>query len=85
MDIKSIWEKVKGNIKVTVTVVLLGVAATIGLSANGCEFDVDPAPAAVEAPAEAAEGAGGSGGTEAAPAVEEAPAATGGASEAVAQ
>lgn len=50
----------KHKVKLSLTVVALGVAATLGFGPEGCTTDVAPAPESVVAPA-----AGGAGGTEA--------------------
>jgi len=43
---EKVLEFVKQHVKVTVTVVVLGVALTVGW-AQGCTVDVEPAPVAV--------------------------------------
>lgn len=47
----KVLEFLKKNVKLTVTIVVLGIAATLGFGANGCDVSVAPDPAAQTTPA----------------------------------
>ena len=51
---KKVWEVIKNNVKVSVTIAAVGAALTLGFSAKGCDVAVAPdAPVAAPAPAPA--------------------------------